>query len=531
MNWDEIQEATCKVRKRMPVGGWPTDRLSDGLVAPTISEDTPRPCGSADPDLLEFNIYPSCDLDSYPTCRHGGFVETGTEFRFMAVAKYADGSTVDVTTQATWWIDDETIASIGKNTGIVVGLLQPPSGGGYSVDYTKVHAKFGNLESESCLMARSLCEAAYIDMVLVLDRTGSMNHKYASPTSAFDIVMDAAALAVKNMRQGRDKIGVVSFAGVWNMVEGVGMVSAESDATIDHVLSDNKTTLTSAIEAIEVKLSNGRCETVEMPAEEGAAYRNLCCTGLGAALQRAVDELSSSRIRTDSEKVILLLTDGEEQINDVDPSVVAAAAKAVGITIFTIGINVPVDYQATLDAMASTGNAYQFDNAEDVTGIIARIPSLVCVESGEDYYSDYGTHYEIPDVITVDDVGMVKTGSPSVIPEGYEWYTSSYFWSVESPTDPVTGGYDTDNSLTTAQAEWSIKMLMAELDWAVANGLISVSEIKVFHWSEAAGLVNNMSASIKYGIGAPDWLNPYNGVYDSYIVNGNAWHLGVIYKP
>ncbi len=156
---------------------------------------------------------------------------------------------------------------------------------------------------------------------LVIDRSSSMNaHDFTIDGQQVDRLTAVRRVAgdfIQGMgsldgRSG-DLIGLVTFAGY---------ADSNCPMTFDHefLVSD-------VLDSIQI---------VNERSEDG--------TAIGDALALAVERLSSldERVKTDTgntiqSKVIILLTDGENNQGDIDPQTAADIAAALDITVYTIG--------------------------------------------------------------------------------------------------------------------------------------------------------------------------------------------------
>ncbi len=168
----------------------------------------------------------------------------------------------------------------------------------------------------------SQVEASGIDIILALDVSTSML------AEDFNIgTQRANRLAVTRKvtekfieRRPNDRIGIVAFAGRPYLV---------SPLTLDHDW------LLKHMERVEVGL-----------VEDG--------TAIGSAIAS-----SANRLRGDhsaKSRIIILLTDGANNIGDITPTTAAEAAKALGIKIYTIGAgtNGPVPFPTGRDLFGNT---------------------------------------------------------------------------------------------------------------------------------------------------------------------------------
>ncbi|HOB32174.1 MAG TPA: VWA domain-containing protein, partial [Verrucomicrobiota bacterium] len=139
---------------------------------------------------------------------------------------------------------------------------------------------------------------------------------------------------------------------------------------------------------------------------------NADTTAIGDALSTAVNRLR--RLQSKS-KIVILMTDGQNNAGRLAPLVVAEAAKALGVKVYTIGVGqrgmapmpatdlfgrrvyqmVPVDIdEDTLKKIADMtgGKYYRADNAERFQQIYAEIDRL---EKSEAEISKFTRHREL----------------------------------------------------------------------------------------------------------------------------------------
>ena len=144
-------------------------------------------------------------------------------------------------------------------------------------------------------------ESSGVDIVLELDVSGSMQAEDFTlgndRASRIEVVKDVT----KRFIEGRpnDRIGIIAFAGRPYLV---------SPLTLDHDW------LLKNLERLRIGL-----------VEDG--------TSIGSALASAANRLKG---RQSKSKIIVLLTDGDENITTVPPATAAEAAKTLGIKIYTI---------------------------------------------------------------------------------------------------------------------------------------------------------------------------------------------------
>lgn len=145
-------------------------------------------------------------------------------------------------------------------------------------------------------------EASGIDIILALDVSGSMRaldfKLDGRQVDRLEAVKDVVAKFVK--QRPNDKLGLVAFAGRSYLV---------SPLTMDK------------------DFIGKRLESVKMGQVEDG-------TAIGSAIASSVDHLRDSSAKS---RIVILLTDGVNNVGAVNPLTAAEAAKALGIKIYTIG--------------------------------------------------------------------------------------------------------------------------------------------------------------------------------------------------
>jgi Ca-activated chloride channel homolog len=147
--------------------------------------------------------------------------------------------------------------------------------------------------------------ASGIDIMLLLDVSGSMRsldfRLDGKPASRVDVVKSVVAKFIQERPD--DRIGLTIFAGAPYLV---------SPVTLDHDW------LLQNLDRVQIGTT-----------EDGTAIGS----GIAAAANRLRDQSAKS-------KVIVLLTDGQNNTGKVSPLTAAQAARALGIRVYTIGIGV-----------------------------------------------------------------------------------------------------------------------------------------------------------------------------------------------
>jgi Ca-activated chloride channel family protein len=138
-----------------------------------------------------------------------------------------------------------------------------------------------------------------ISIVVAIDISSSMLAEDFAPSNRFEVAKSQAAAFIR--ARDADRIGLVIFAG-----EALTQVPL----TVDYAV----------LERAVMDLRMGMLE-------DG--------TAIGSGLATALNRL---RRVPDRSKVILLLTDGENNRGTIDPRTAAAAAAAMGVKVYTIGV-------------------------------------------------------------------------------------------------------------------------------------------------------------------------------------------------
>jgi Ca-activated chloride channel family protein len=138
-----------------------------------------------------------------------------------------------------------------------------------------------------------------IDIMLVIDVSGSMRALDFEPNR-----LEKAKQVVKTFIAGRadDRIGLVVFA---------------KDSFALTPLTQDYKALGDFVDRIDFNLVDGTR------------------TAIGMGLANAVNQLRKSNAKS---KVVILLTDGENNYGQIDPAAAAGVAKAFGVRVYTIGI-------------------------------------------------------------------------------------------------------------------------------------------------------------------------------------------------
>ena len=216
-----------------------------------------------------------------------------------------------------------------------------------------------------------------IDIMLVLDISGSMLAEDFEPNNRLFVAKQVISDFISK-RKG-DRIGLVLFAG---------KAFTQCPLTIDYQI------LKAFVERAEVGLI-----------EDG--------TAIGMGLATATNRLRDSKAKS---KVIILLTDGENNAGEIDPLTAARLAAAMGVKIYTIGagtkgyapvpvgngvfgvvrrrMKVNIDEKTLSQVAKITGGEYfRATDTESLRTIYDRIDELEKTDVELEYFTEYTEYF------------------------------------------------------------------------------------------------------------------------------------------
>ena len=193
-----------------------------------------------------------------------------------------------------------------------------------------------------------------VEVMLVFDRSGSMNDDGSDPPQPLTDAKDAARLFI-NQVSDRDKVGVVSFA-------------TTARDQIDQLPSIDKEMAKEAVSNISI-----------LPEDETGF------TNLGDGILKAWTALQKESATDSVRKVLVILTDGKANAPKVPGGEIHAKkesdnAKGLGYELYTIGLGNAVN-QSFLRDIASSPEYYYFSaTSNDLKDIYTEIATSVCPE-------------------------------------------------------------------------------------------------------------------------------------------------------
>ncbi len=174
-----------------------------------------------------------------------------------------------------------------------------------------------------------------IDIVLCLDMSGSMTSEDLKP-NRIDAAKGVAAQFIKE--RPNDRIGLVIFGK---------QAFTQCPITIDHDV------LLNLLHKVKLGMVN----------PDG--------TAIGNAIADAVGRLRYGKAKS---KVIILLTDGENNAGQVDPLTAAEIAKTYGVRVYTIGVG--TNGEAPYPVQTPFGVRYQMVPVKIDTTLLSKISSI-----------------------------------------------------------------------------------------------------------------------------------------------------------
>lgn len=172
-----------------------------------------------------------------------------------------------------------------------------------------------------------------IDVVLAFDVSASMTLPYSRNQTRLDAAKQVLSNFVETRRD--DRVGLVVFQA--------------SSLTLSPLTSDYEAVAQDVRNADRVRLADG--------------------TAIGLAIAESVDLLRGSSAAS---RIVILLTDGENNVRQIEPLAAARIAETLGVRVYTVGVGggrglgaqqFTVDEQAMREIARVTGGTY--NRAED----------------------------------------------------------------------------------------------------------------------------------------------------------------------
>lgn len=190
-----------------------------------------------------------------------------------------------------------------------------------------------------------------IDIVLAYDVSSSMSQPFARQGERVESRLDAAERVLTEFVESRqnDRVGLVAFRAV-----GITMspLTTEYDALAESVAT-----------ASGLRLADG--------------------TAIGIAIAQSANVLRDSDATS---RIVILMTDGENNVDEIEPLAAARLAESLGVRVYTIGVVSPepgrrstinVDEASLREIAEVTGGSYsRAENPEALAEIYATIDRL-----------------------------------------------------------------------------------------------------------------------------------------------------------
>jgi len=193
-----------------------------------------------------------------------------------------------------------------------------------------------------------------LDLALALDKSGSMRSESSNPPEPLNTVKKTAEDFVSKLKDV-DQVSIISFG---------------TEASVDSILSPIKEMSFSAIRSLSIGSTTASQQT-----------------NIGEGLFKSFEELSGERSRSDSKKVIVLLTDGlptepkmsgQPDYPKIYSESVANQIRNAGIDLYAIGLGSEVSSGFLNNLTMDNSRYFLAPNKETLSSIYNNIVSAIC---------------------------------------------------------------------------------------------------------------------------------------------------------
>jgi uncharacterized repeat protein (TIGR01451 family) len=217
----------------------------------------------------------------------------------------------------------------------------------------------GQVGPVSTVESTEICSQCAVDVVLVFDVTDSMNWEFSGGGGQKLAGAKDAALTFSNQLADPDE------SQVYTRPSQVGVVSFNTASTLDAPLTDIRSTVEDAIDALVASDT----------------------TNTTPGMREAIHEITSIRHRPSNVPVIVFFSDGANTNSSDDgrTKALADAAKAAGIRIVAIALDPPSQPATQLmQDIASPGLYFEAFSRQELVDIYTIIRVQVCDAGGEE---------------------------------------------------------------------------------------------------------------------------------------------------
>ncbi len=204
---------------------------------------------------------------------------------------------------------------------------------------------------------QSVCKVP-ADVMMVIDRSGSMASDGASPPQPLTDVKNAAILFVNQLGEF-DKVGLVSYADT-------------ASSPIDAFLSKDFKKVKDSIGAVSIGIDG------------------LQQTNIADGLLKALGEFSSERYNTSARKIIVALTDGvptrplkvgDETFPETEALRIATETKTSGTQIYTVGLGSNINENLLKNIASTPDHYFSVLSSKNLGSIYKEIAISICKDS------------------------------------------------------------------------------------------------------------------------------------------------------
>lgn len=169
-------------------------------------------------------------------------------FPLQAVAKYSDGTSVDITSAASWTSSATNIATVDAAGNVT----------GFAIGSSTVTATYQGFTDTCAVTVLADCVDQKHDIALILDRSGSMTFPTPPNANRIERLKVASKLFLDSLYDG-DEVTTISFATDVKVHHGLTSDYSQASEAIDSLVGHGNTAISGAVEAAITELEgNGR---------------------------------------------------------------------------------------------------------------------------------------------------------------------------------------------------------------------------------------------------------------------------------
>jgi len=236
-----------------------------------------------------------------------------------------------------------------NNKVVATGVVDVNTLGTYAITYNATDSQNIAADTKTRIVTVTLAQAclAPIDVMLIIDRSGSMKFDGIDPEQPLTQAKSGAATFIDGLSPLTDKAGVVTYSAA---------------TTLNSALSSDLFAVKSSFASV---------------AAAGG-------TNISEAINKATEEMTANG-RIGTKHVMILLSDGVPEVEGVSTAAASAAAvtqssiaKSLGTVIYTIGLGAHVNPTLMKQIASQPSNYYFAPTGADLTAIYQSIATTEC---------------------------------------------------------------------------------------------------------------------------------------------------------